>query len=57
LPPRSAEITTSTSVTGASRTIADFMSITSATSGVASTGKPKPSAPCAKPESRHTAVT
>ncbi len=35
LPPRSAEITTSTSVTGASSVIADFMSVASATSGVA----------------------
>ena len=57
LPPRSAEITTSASVTGASSVIADFMSITSATSGVATSGKPKPSAPCAKPASRHTSAT
>jgi len=55
--PRRAEITTSTSVTGASSVIADFMSITRATSGVATTGKPNPIAPCAKPESRHTSAT
>ena len=55
-PPRNAEITTSTSVTGASTVMADFMSITSATSGVATTGKPKPIAPCAKAESAHTAA-
>src|SRR5688500_7742457 len=56
LPPRSAEITTSASVTGASKVTADFMSMTRATSGVATSGKPKPSAPCTRPASTHTSA-
>src|ERR1041385_9465766 len=50
--PRSAEITVSRSVIGASSAIADLMSIASATSGVATIGKPKPSAPWPKPATR-----
>src|SRR5688500_13448584 len=37
--------------------MADFMSITRATSGVATSGKPKPSAPCTNPDSAQTSAT
>src|SRR6185503_9108428 len=47
----------STSVIGASSAMAGLMPIASATSGVASIGKPKPSAPWANPDSRQTAPT
>src|SRR5688500_1075327 len=56
-PPRRAEISTSARVSGAMRAMADLMSTTSATSGVATIGKPKPIAPWAKPENRQASTT